>query len=338
MTAGNFSIICNNIQYFSDDEYAPDPNDSTGAIPYAAKRAATFIMASSAILVMGALLCIIGHTCSRRRVFTFTSGIAFVISGLMILAGMVIYIATFKSEVGNKLRPKSTFVPPLFTYEYGYSFHLAVASLMLCEVTGTLSIFHYILVHKIKWKQELDRQAQVMGLPIPSLTLQPAAGHPDGVPAPPLVYCRKHGRGRRYSRSLNIGSRESSPTPRLGYGDKLSPRNSLLVPEEVYGLQMMRRDPRPGRHLSDSMRDLTYFNFPPSASAPLFSRDATCQTVSTAADVSRNMSRDFSYQLPSPPMPPGGEDDLDYDNESENEDDNSLPRNYSYDNVRMTPV
>ena len=27
----------------------------------------------------------------------------------MILAGMVIYISTFKAEVGNKLRPKSSF-------------------------------------------------------------------------------------------------------------------------------------------------------------------------------------------------------------------------------------
>ena len=31
--AGNDTVTCSRIQYFSGDDYIPDPNDSTGAIP-----------------------------------------------------------------------------------------------------------------------------------------------------------------------------------------------------------------------------------------------------------------------------------------------------------------
>ncbi|CAG2175706.1 unnamed protein product, partial [Oppiella nova] len=68
---------CLVIDYFSKEEYSPDPNDSTMAIPYAAKRAAIFLMISCVILLIGQLLCFLGHVCTRRRVFTFAAGIAF---------------------------------------------------------------------------------------------------------------------------------------------------------------------------------------------------------------------------------------------------------------------
>lgn len=73
----------------------------------------------------------------------------------MVLASMVIYISTFKAEVGNKLRPKSSFQGPTFIYRYGLSFLFAVSSLILSEVTGTLLVFSFILAHRVKWKQSM---------------------------------------------------------------------------------------------------------------------------------------------------------------------------------------
>ncbi|KAG8255354.1 regulation of AMPA receptor activity protein [Homalodisca vitripennis] len=34
VTAGENEMHCTNIEYFSKEEYSPDPNDSTMAIPY----------------------------------------------------------------------------------------------------------------------------------------------------------------------------------------------------------------------------------------------------------------------------------------------------------------
>lgn len=59
------------------------------------------------------------------------------------MAGLVVYISTFKAEVSYKLRPLSEFQEAVFHYRYGYSFLYLVASLILCNLTGTLCIFLY---------------------------------------------------------------------------------------------------------------------------------------------------------------------------------------------------
>lgn len=196
--------------------------------------------------------------------------------------------------MGNKLRPKSSFQGPMFVYNYGFSFHFAVSALILCEVAGTLSIFLYIRSHQMDWKEEMERQAFVDMPPgvsgvgghyRPSLTVQP----PDLPPLPAQIFCKKHGRGRRYSRTRDI-SREPSPVP-MGMGGvyyEKSPRSSLSVPLD----QRARGIP-----LSESMRDLSYFNFPTQANSMPFSRETTCNTVSTSVDINRDISRDHSRDL-----------------------------------------
>jgi len=170
---------------------------------------------------------------------------------------MVIYISTFKAEVGNKLRPKSSFQGPMFKYRYGYSFLFAVCGLMLCELAGTFSIFLYIRQHQFKYKIEVGREQFVYYMPAPNAS--------DAV-----AYCKRHGtRGRRYSRTREL-SRETSPCP---VPMKTSRHGSLNVPNMT---------------ISESMRDLTYFNFPP------FSRETTCNTVSTSVDINREFSHEFS--------------------------------------------
>ena len=81
-------------------------------------------------------------------------------SGLIMLVGLVIYISTFKSEVGGKLKPKSTFQPAIFTYRYGFSFLLVVVGFMASEVSGTFAIFLYIGWHRRHWmKKAKQKQA-----------------------------------------------------------------------------------------------------------------------------------------------------------------------------------
>ncbi|XP_064478856.1 uncharacterized protein LOC135392111 [Ornithodoros turicata] len=263
LAAGKEDMQCRLIDYFPKEEYSPDPNDSTMAIPYAVKRAAAFIVMSALVLVVGELLCFLGHLIRRGRVLTFAGGISFILSGLMILVGMVIYISTFKAEVGSKLRPKSSFQEPLFTYNYGYSFLLAVTGLMSCELAGTFSIFLCIHRYQQELKKKMERQKA-----------DPVVDHLPG--------CRRHrrhssgsgshhhhhGSARRNSRAVESLS-DSSPTT----SGRRSERRSPHLP------------------MSESMRDLSYYNFPP------FSRDTTCNTVSTTADnLTRDYSRDFSFE------------------------------------------
>ena len=57
--------------------------------------------------------------------------------------GMIIYISTFKAEVQSKLVRRTQLQPPLFTYSYGYSFLLLIASFLLCEIAGKATCLHY---------------------------------------------------------------------------------------------------------------------------------------------------------------------------------------------------
>ncbi|UYV83732.1 CACNG7 [Cordylochernes scorpioides] len=247
---------------------------------YAVKRAAVFIFSSTLILIIGEFLSVFGLILTKRRVLTFASGIAFILSGkavpysvlllpprhveigivvmmidnndcdddagLLILMGMVIYISTFKAEVGNKLRPKSSFQGPLFIYHYGYSFLLAVTGLMTSELAGTFAIFLYIK----KYEEDAKKREENPKI------------EEDHLP------CPRH---------------PSSGTLRWG---EVSPRGSPC-PEAF----LPRRGPP--RHAalqqSESMKDLAFCSFPP------FSRDTTFNTVSTSADFAREYSHEFSF-------------------------------------------
>nr|XP_042902385.1 voltage-dependent calcium channel gamma-7 subunit-like [Parasteatoda tepidariorum] len=250
---------CENIDYFPKEEYSPDPNDSTMAIPYAVKRASVFIFSSCLTLLFGYFLCVLGTLCRRRPVISFASGVAFILSGLLILTGMVIYISTFKSEVGNKLRPKSSFQGPMFRYHYGYSFILAVCGLMMCELAGTFTVFLFIKWHKVDMlKKQRHHHHHLRHHSLPHHQHHKYSDLDDHLP------CRRH-RGRRCSKTS-----DTNPTDRGGGGR----RQSHPIP------------------LSESMRDLAFYNFPP------VSRDTTCNTVSTSADINREYSsREFSFEI-----------------------------------------
>lgn len=69
--------------------------------------------------------------------------------GLLMLIGIIMYISLFKSEIGSKLRPRSMFQPPLFTYRYGHSFILFVIGCISAEIVGTLNFFLFIQIREI---------------------------------------------------------------------------------------------------------------------------------------------------------------------------------------------
>ncbi|RZF45485.1 hypothetical protein LSTR_LSTR009356 [Laodelphax striatellus] len=151
---GEKDMHCTFIEYFSKEEYSPDPNDSTMAIPYAVTRSAFFFILATLLLFFGEFSCLYGQLMRRRRIFTFVSGVVFIISGLLMLIGLVMYISIFKAEIGSKLRPRSQLQPPMFTFQYGYSFLLYVSGFMAIEITGTCAVFLYISWQQKEWSKK----------------------------------------------------------------------------------------------------------------------------------------------------------------------------------------
>lgn len=151
---GEQDLFCSNIDYFPNEEYSPDPNDSTMAIPYTVTKSAAFFIIATLLLFLGEFSCIFGHFSRQRRLFTFISGVIFIISGLLMLIGLVMYISIFKAEIGGKLRPRSQLQPAVFTFKYGFSFILYVTGFVSTEISGTCAVFLYIYWHQKEWRKK----------------------------------------------------------------------------------------------------------------------------------------------------------------------------------------
>ncbi|CAN7937609.1 unnamed protein product [Ixodes hexagonus] len=301
---------CVLIDYFPKEEYSPDPNDSTMAIPSSVLLCLAFccLIVSCLDLSYLRLFCLVQLFCLILLCpsFSFLTlfRLIFLDTGLMILVGMVIYISTFKAEVGSKLRPKSSFQEPLFTYSYGYSFLLAVTGLMSCELAGTFSIFLCIHRYQQQLKKKLERHKPVDHLPGCRRYNQPLSSsssssmrhhhhqhhhggsghqhHTSSSMSPSCSMSRSAGTSRRGGRGPGVGT---GSEPGLVFEPSASPPPP---PRHVLG---RRGSPPPHLPMSESMRDLSYYNFPP------FSRDTTCNTVSTTADnLTREYSREFSFE------------------------------------------
>ena len=67
-----------------------------------------------------------------------------ILLGLLLLLGLVVYVSVFTAEIGSKLRPSSSLQPPMFTYTYGYSFHLVVTGFLLAKVSYNLLVLTYV--------------------------------------------------------------------------------------------------------------------------------------------------------------------------------------------------
>ncbi|ELU09240.1 hypothetical protein CAPTEDRAFT_156450 [Capitella teleta] len=153
------------------------------------RRATVFPMVSLIILLIGEILCFLGHCNHKKKILTFVSGILFVVGGLCTLVGIIIYIGAITEEVGNK--PTSSMDEPKFQYYYGVSFIMTISSFIACELTGVLSVYLYISRH-----QHLYKKQQRQHLTIVQRDAQP--------------HQAAHGRYRR-SRSRDP-SRDSSPS------------------------------------------------------------------------------------------------------------------------------
>ncbi|NXI42061.1 CCG7 protein, partial [Galbula dea] len=79
----------------------------------------------------------VGHIRPQRTLLAFVSGIFFILSGLSLVVGLVLYISSINDEVMN--RPSGS--EQYFQYRYGWSFAFAASSFLLKEGAGVMSVY-----------------------------------------------------------------------------------------------------------------------------------------------------------------------------------------------------
>ncbi|XP_060522350.1 uncharacterized protein LOC132699574 [Cylas formicarius] len=277
---GETMYQCNKIDYFSKEQYSPDPSDSTLAIPYTVTKSAAFLLAGGFVLLPAYLFAILGQCIRNRRTYTFLSGILFILTGLFMLLGLVMYISVFKAETGSKLRPQSQIRPPLYEYHYGYSFLMYLIGLIATQISGVGCVFLFIYRLQYEWKRKQLEEVK-RGKRLPSVLninqLDRTVYYP----------CRRHPYAYVNSNSV-IHYPPTSPAQKRYYFSKEPTQES---PCSVHRM----------RSQSNSLKDVsTFYDFPPPPTISYqfdehfgtrehtLPRDVTLNTVntvSTTADV-----------------------------------------------------
>ncbi|XP_030264223.1 voltage-dependent calcium channel gamma-5 subunit isoform X1 [Sparus aurata] len=104
------------------------------------RSATPFPLVSLFFMFIGFVLNNIGHVRPHRTILAFVSGIFFILSGLALVVGLVLYISSINDEMLNRTKSSEAY----FTYKYGWSFAFAAISFLLTESAGVMSVYLFM--------------------------------------------------------------------------------------------------------------------------------------------------------------------------------------------------
>ncbi|KAF7238254.1 Voltage-dependent calcium channel gamma-5 subunit, partial [Varanus komodoensis] len=104
------------------------------------RSATPFPLVSLFFMFIGFILSNIGHIRPHRTILAFVSGIFFILSGLSLVVGLVLYISSINDEMLNRTKDSETY----FTYRYGWSFAFSAISFLLTESAGVMSVYLFM--------------------------------------------------------------------------------------------------------------------------------------------------------------------------------------------------
>ncbi|XP_043941033.1 voltage-dependent calcium channel gamma-5 subunit [Protopterus annectens] len=104
------------------------------------RSATPFPLVSLFFMFIGFVMNNIGHVRPHRTILAFVSGIFFILSGLSLVVGLVLYISSINDEMLNRTKDSETY----FSYKYGWSFAFAAISFLLTESAGVMSVYLFM--------------------------------------------------------------------------------------------------------------------------------------------------------------------------------------------------
>ncbi|XP_070068119.1 voltage-dependent calcium channel gamma-7 subunit-like [Drosophila takahashii] len=113
-------------------------------------KSCPIFLATGVFLVISFIVFLIPTCSHRNNLYYFSAGILFIVSGPVMLIGLIAYISILK-EIGSKLRPPSTLQPALIKVSYGQSFFLFVFGFIVTEFVGVLNIFLFINLQEVSY-------------------------------------------------------------------------------------------------------------------------------------------------------------------------------------------
>ncbi|XP_077110808.1 voltage-dependent calcium channel gamma-5 subunit isoform X1 [Ranitomeya variabilis] len=115
-------------------------SESTVSVLKMIRSATPFPLVSLFFMFIGFILNNVGHIRPHRTILAFVSGIFFILSGLSLVVGLVLYISSINDELLNRPRDAES----VFGYKYGWSFAFAAISFLLTESAGVMSVYLFM--------------------------------------------------------------------------------------------------------------------------------------------------------------------------------------------------
>ncbi|XP_031419938.1 calcium channel, voltage-dependent, gamma subunit 5a isoform X1 [Clupea harengus] len=115
-------------------------SESTVSVLKMIRSATPFPLVSLFFMFIGFVLNNIGHIRPHRTILAFVSGIFFILSGLALVVGLVLYISSINDEMLNRTKTNDAY----FSYKYGWSFAFAAISFLLTEAAGVMSVYLFM--------------------------------------------------------------------------------------------------------------------------------------------------------------------------------------------------
>ncbi|XP_068607206.1 calcium channel, voltage-dependent, gamma subunit 5a [Brachionichthys hirsutus] len=115
-------------------------SESTVSVLKMIRSATPFPLVSLFFMFIGFVLSNIGHMQPHRTILAFISGIFFILSGLSLVVGLVLYISNINDEMLNRTKTNEAY----FSYKYGWSFAFAAISFLLTEAAGVMSVYLFM--------------------------------------------------------------------------------------------------------------------------------------------------------------------------------------------------
>ncbi|XP_030639345.1 voltage-dependent calcium channel gamma-7 subunit [Chanos chanos] len=137
--AGSEKGRCVASEYFTEPEIEIT-TENTANILKMVRTATPFPMVSLLFVFTAFVISNVGHIRPQRTILAFVSGIFFILSGLSLVVGLVLYISSINDEVMNRPREPEQF----FNYRYGWSFAFAASSFLLKEGAGVMSVYLFM--------------------------------------------------------------------------------------------------------------------------------------------------------------------------------------------------
>uniref|UniRef100_A0AAQ5XW15 Voltage-dependent calcium channel gamma-7 subunit n=1 Tax=Amphiprion ocellaris TaxID=80972 RepID=A0AAQ5XW15_AMPOC len=137
--AGSENGKCVASEYFTEPDIEIT-TENTANILKMVRTATPFPMVSLLFVFTAFVISNIGHIRPQRTILAFVSGIFFILSGLSLVVGLVLYISSINDEVMNRPREPEQF----FNYHYGWSFAFAASSFLLKEGAGVMSVYLFM--------------------------------------------------------------------------------------------------------------------------------------------------------------------------------------------------